>query len=109
MNSPRRLACILLAFAAGTSVAWSISYYLATDVPANLGGATYTPDQIERSDDAVYTPELAIGEPSFAFLAIHRRPDGLWLLVPAAPTPDGGSSVEPRDVVLFDGVTPTFY
>lgn len=101
------VAGFALVLAAGISGARGVSYYLATDVPATLGRADYTPDQIARSDNASYAPELSIADPGFAFLAMHRRPDGLWLLVPARPSDEGGgTSIEARDVVLFDGVNP---
>jgi hypothetical protein len=108
MNPPGRfVAGLALVLAAGITGARGVSYYLATDVPATLGGADYTPDQIARSDNASYAPELSIGDQGFAFLAMHRRPDGLWLLVPATPSDEGGgSSIEARDAVLYDGVNP---
>src|SRR2546425_10458794 len=61
-----------------------VSYYLVTDVPAILGGADYTPAQIVRSDNGTYVLELAVGGGLAEFRAVHRRPDGRWLLAPAA-------------------------
>src|SRR2546426_503210 len=82
-----------------------VSYYLVTDVPAILGGTDYTPAQIVRSDNGTYVLELAVGGGLAGFRAVHRRPDGKWMLAPAAAADIGGTFVEPRDVILFDGVS----
>src|SRR5438034_3964777 len=100
---------VLLALFGVVPAASGVSFYFVTDVPATLGGLDYTPDQILRSDNTVYSVALSIGDSSARILALHRLPDGRWLLVPATPAVDGASGIEPRDVVLFDGVSPVFY
>src|SRR6266571_4139531 len=84
----RRMPCLgaaVFTLAATVSSVRAVSYYLATDVPVNLGGIDYTPAQILRSDGATYS--LAIGLPGgdAQFGALHRRPDGVWLLVSSTP------------------------
>jgi len=100
---------VVLGLAGAVPAISGVSYYLVTDVPATLGGIDYTPDQILRSDTSIYSVELNFGDSSVQFLALHRLPDGKWLLVPATPVDDGTSGIEPRDVVLFDGVSPVLY
>ena len=94
---------VVLGLAGAVPAISGVSYYLVTDVPATLGGIDYTPDQILRSDTSIYSVELNFGDSSVQFLALHRLPDGKWLLVSATPVDDGTSGIEPRDVVLFDG------
>jgi hypothetical protein len=103
---PLLLAAIL--FAAATSPAWSVNYYLSVDVPATLGSADYTPDQILRSDSAAYSVALALGG-NVQFSALHRRPDGVWLAVLADPFFLGGTAVKPHDIVSTDGLTTALF
>ena len=100
---------VVLSLVGAVPATSGVSYYFVTDVPATLGGIDYTPDEILRSDNSVYSVELNFGDSSVRLLALHRLPDGRWLLVPATPAVDGTSAVEPRDVILFDGVTPAPY
>src|SRR5436309_2528387 len=79
------------------------SYYLATDVPARLGGAEYTQAQILRSDGGLYS--VAVDTDGAAFKAMARRPDGLWLITESAPDKINGVFYEPRDVFLTDAAT----
>jgi len=85
--------------------AWCVTYYLATDVPATLGGTDFTADEVLLNAGGLYSLQLAFGEPSVQLGGLERRADGLWLLTPAKPEEGAG----PRDVVLFDGVTLTPY
>jgi len=84
--------------------AYSGTYYLAVDVPAGLGGTDFGPNQIVRSDDAVYAPEAEL-PPGTEIAALHLRPEGLWLFSPSHAVTLGGATYEPRDIVTWDGVT----
>ena len=100
------LAAAALTLTATVSSVRAVSYYLAVDVPATLGGVDYTPAQILRSDGATYS--LAIGLPGgdAQFGALHRRSDGVWLLVSSTPFLLGVTPVQAHDVVSTpDGVT----
>lgn len=105
----RRMPCLAaaaLTLTATVSSVRAVSYYLAVDVPATLGGVDYTPAQILRSDGATYS--LAIGLPGgdAQFGALHRRSDGVWLLVSSTPFLLGVTPVQAHDVVSTpDGVT----
>src|SRR5438093_1822913 len=105
----RRMPCLAaaaLTLTATVSSVPAVSYYLAVDVPATLGGVDYTPAQILRSDAATYS--LAIGLPGgdAQFGALHRRSDGVWLLVSSTPFLLGVTPVQAHDVVSTpDGVT----
>jgi hypothetical protein len=81
----------------------AVSYYLATDVPARLGGTDYTQAQILRSDGGTYS--VAVDTEGGLFKAMARRPDGLWLITEAVPDNIGGVFYEPRDVFLTDAST----
>ena len=82
----------------------AVDYFLATDVPAHLGTADYTPDQFVLSKSAVYS--LAASLPAGLQVgALHRRSNGSWLFSPAHPVMLGGTDYEPRDVVAYDGAT----
>jgi hypothetical protein len=96
-------------FACGVSSVVALSYYLSIDVPATLGGADHTPDQILRSDSATYSIALAFGDPDTQFGALHRRPDGVWLLASATPFFLGTTPVQAHDVVSYDGVNFSLY
>lgn len=90
------------------SPATAEEYFLAVDVPAELGGTDYTPNQIVRSDDASYSLEGTLPD-GVHLAALHLRPDGSWLLAPAQPVNLGGTDYEPRDVLAYDGVSYTPY
>ncbi len=77
-------------------------YFLTVDVPAYLGGADYTPNQIVHGDSAVYALTATLPE-EVHLAAVHLRPDGKWLFAPAHPVNLGGTDFEPRDIVTFDG------
>src|SRR5262245_45896037 len=99
------------ACAPGSTLTWAgATYYLAPDVPANLGGVDFLPWQIVLSSNAAYSSVLLLGQDT-PLAALHRLPSGDWLIVPSVPVPDGGggTTVEARDVVRFNGVTPTIY
>jgi hypothetical protein len=72
------------------------------DVPSTLGGTDYSPNEIVRSDDAVYGLDLALPG-DFRVGALHRTPDDLWLFSPGEPVALDSSVYEPRDVVAYDG------
>lgn len=94
----------------GATLAWaSFAYYLAPDVPANLAGVDYLPWEIVLSSNGAYASMLLLGD-DMSVGALHRLPSGDWLLVPAMPVVGwGGTTVQTRDVVRFNGVTPTLY
>ena len=98
-----------LAMAAVRSPAWPVDYYLAVDIPATLGGIDYTPDQIIRSDNALYSAALALGGSDTRFSALHRRPDGVWLVSLADPFFLGATPIKPHDVISTDGITTSIY
>ena len=101
-----RLATLALAVALTTLEAdrgdLAGDYYLATDVPAALGSTTYTPNQILLRTGGAYSLETSLAA-GFAAGALHRRPDGIWLVSPAHPISLGGTEFEPRDVFSWDG------
>jgi len=97
-----RLLVVALVFVLGGSSARCVSYFLATDEPAVLGGTRFRPHEIVRSESAVYFLETSLGPPT-EFGALHRRPDGLWLFSPSHPVHLGGVLFEPRDIVSWDG------
>ena len=84
------------------SSAMAISFYFSPDVPTDLGGITYMPWDIVRNDSGVYS--LVLSLPSGTQIdSLYRRCDGKWLFSVEAPTDLGGTTYEPRDVILFDG------
>ena len=91
-----------LALLVAPTAAFCVNYYLATDHPAVLGGTRYRPDEIVLSESAVYSLETGLGPP-IQLGAIHRAPDGSWLLTPAHPVELGGARYQARDVVTWDG------
>lgn len=93
-----------MAMAATPSLSPATTYYLAPDVPATLGGVTYTPNQVVRADGGVYTLAVTF-DPAIAIAALDRAIDGTWLFVPSIPVVIGGSAFGPRDVVTFDGTS----
>jgi hypothetical protein len=93
------LAALLLVAAVPGPIA-AVSYYLATDVPSVLGVGAYTSAQILRSDNGTYS--IALDTEGAVFKAIHRRPDGLWLIAEGTPDKIGSVFFEPRDVFLTD-------
>jgi len=96
------LVAAAVVFAAAAPPAWGVSYYLATDVPALLGGVNYTTNQIERSDSAVYVLQASLPAGT-EIAALHRRADGVYLFSPSHPATLGAATYEPRDVVSYDG------
>ncbi len=95
-----------LAMDASIPLAWGAGrYYLATDVPATLGGTDFTPDQIVESANGGYAAIVGFTDPWLRLGGLERLADGRWLLTPDSPQPWAG----PRDVALFDGATPTLY
>jgi hypothetical protein len=96
----------LVAAAAAVGPAAAASYYLCTDVPATLGGTDFRPDQVLLSAGGTYSVQLDFAQPHTQVAGLERRTDGIWLLTPAQPE-EGG--VGPRDVITFDGVTPSMY
>jgi hypothetical protein len=93
------------------SAGWGAEYYLTVDVPAALGGVEFTPVEVVRSDNGAYVPVLDFdGQMDFQFTALHRRPDGIWLIALSTPVEAGdGSFLEPRDVIAWDGESPTAF
>lgn len=90
------------------SPAPAADHYLATDVPATLGGTDYTPNQIVRSNNVVYVVETALPA-GVQLSALHRRPDGVWLFSLSHPVTLGAAEYEPRDIVSYDGVSFTMH
>jgi len=102
-RSAREVVAALLVLAAVPGPVAAVSYYLATDVPAILGGTSFTQAQILRSDNGLYS--IAVDTEGAMFKAIHRRPDGLWLITEAVADKIGSVFYEPRDVFLTDAST----
>ncbi len=90
------------------SPGWSTSYYLATDVPATLGGTDFTPEQLLRSQNAAYLLQVALPAGT-EIAALQRRLDGSWLFSPSHPVTLGGTDYVPTDIVAYDGVTFSMY
>ncbi len=90
------------------SPAWCTSYFLATDVPATLGGTDFTPDQLLRSQNAAYALVIALPAGT-EIAALQRRLDGSWLFSPSHPVTLGGTDYLPMDIVAFDGATFSMY
>ncbi|PYS94225.1 MAG: hypothetical protein DMF50_12720 [Acidobacteria bacterium] len=82
-NARGLVAGLLLTLTPAPALA-AVAYYLATDVPATLGSTDFTQAQIVQSVNGTYTLALAFGGGLVGLRAINRRPDGTWLLVPAA-------------------------
>ena len=104
-NSRRiRFGIIALVLVAAAIIpAEAEQYFFAVDVPAELGGVDYTPNQIVYGDSAIYKLESTL--PDHVHLAaVHLSPDGLWLFAPAHPVNINGTHYDPRDVVAYDGV-----
>src|SRR6266571_1794503 len=70
-RSAREAVAALLVLAAVPGPVAAVSYYLATDVPAILGGTSFTQAQILRSDNGLYS--IAVDTEGAMFKAIHRR------------------------------------
>ena len=77
---------------------------IAIDIPATLSGTTFRPDQLVRSNANVYSTVANLPTGTFVS-AVHRYPNGSWLLAPAHPFRVGPFAYEPRDIVAFDGVS----
>jgi hypothetical protein len=84
------------------------NYFLAVDVPAELGGIDFTPNQIVHGDNAAYSLESTFPE-DVHLAAIHLTPDGVWLFAPAHPVNLDGTDYDPRDVVAYDGASYATY
>ncbi len=100
--SPWLVSLVLILLSGAASSAWCVNYYLAIDEPAILGPTRFRPDQIVRSQTAVYFLETGLPPPT-EFVALHRRPDGIWLFSPSHPVALGGVRYRPHDVVAWDG------
>ena len=99
----KRLLFLLAGLWVACSSAMAISFYFSPDVPTDLGGTTYLPWQIVRNDSGIYT--LVLSLPSGTHIdSLYRRCDGKWLFSVEAPTDLGGTTYDPRDVILFDGI-----
>src|SRR5262249_40588657 len=81
-RAPGTATALLLLLGSFGSGPLAVTYYLATDVPATLGGALHATNEILRSDDGAYALEITLGVP---IRALHRRADGVWLFTPADP------------------------
>ncbi len=103
------LAAAVLILAGTISSVGAVSYYLATDVPATLGGMDNTTSQILRSDSTVYSLALDLGGSDVQFSSVHRRPDGVWFLSDSTPFLLGSTPVTTRDIVAYDGTTFSVY
>ena len=79
------------------------SVLLVPDVPTTLGGQTFLPGDVVRSDGQFYTAELTLPE-GLDLGSLHRMIGGDWLFSVEAPATLGGTTFEPRDVIRFDGV-----
>ena len=94
----------LVASGLSMAPAEAASFYVAPDVPTDLGGTTYLPWEIVRNDSGAYSslPLLPDGTPVDA---LHPMDEGDWLLSVEWPTDLGGTTYDPRDVVRFDGAS----
>jgi len=100
----RRFVIGIAALLCSSAMAGATGYYLCTDVPTSLGGTDYTPGQILVSSPGVYSLQIDLAaDPDLQLGGLERRADGIWLLSPAVPQEGAG----PRDVVFFDGVSPS--
>ncbi len=75
-------------------------FYLALDVPTDLGGATYLPWQIVRADEERYSPVLQLPD-GIAIDALHRMDNGNWLISVESPAILGGLPAAPADILEF--------
>jgi len=99
------LAGTLLTILIGSSDGWAMTYHLAVDVPAHLGGLDATPTQVVRSTAAAYALEQETGIP---IGALAQLPDGRWLMAPSETAPgSGGVLYFPRDLVAVDAAGQT--
>src|SRR5438093_915645 len=99
----RLLMMIVLLGAVGPPVL-AISFYIAPDVPTDLGGVTYLPWQVVRKDNpGPYSLSLTLplGTP---IDGLHRMDSGDWLISLNAPFDLGGITYDPRDVIRTNGV-----
>jgi hypothetical protein len=100
----KRLLPLLVVLGIAGLPALAISIYESPDVPTDLSFTTYLPWDIVRNDSGAYA--LALSLPAYTAVdALHQRCDGNWLLSVEAPTDLGAVTYEPRDVILFDGVS----
>lgn len=84
--------------------AFGASYYLAPDVPANLGGTDYEPAQIVRSDSASYS--LINTLPAGVEVnALFIENNGDYVFSMNAHVNLGGTDYEARDVVGYNGAS----
>jgi hypothetical protein len=97
---PALCLAALLPAAAPTSAG---TWYAATDVPAQLGGVPITGNVIaQRTAPGAWSQALTLPGGTRTS-ALHRLPDGTWLVVPADRVQLGGLWYGPRDVVRTDG------
>lgn len=94
----------LTLMAATTLSVHATTYYLAVDVPSNLGGIDYTTSHLIRSDNAIYVLQQVLPAGT-EISALDRRPDGVWQLSPAHPLMLGATTYEARDIVTYNGAT----
>jgi len=84
------------------------SFYLTTDIPSTLGGVFFAPSDIIRFDPIVYN--LVVSLPTGTPVnAVYRTDGGDWLLSVAWPVFLGGVMYDPRDVILYDGISYSRY
>jgi hypothetical protein len=100
----RRLLLFLLLLGMTGPPAAAISFYFAPDVPTTLGGVTYMPSDIVRSDSGVYSLAASAVAGS-AIDSVFRMNNGDWLLSFEAPVTVPPATFDPRDVVRFNGVS----
>jgi hypothetical protein len=100
----KRLIPLLVVLGLAGSHMWAVSLYESPDVPTDLPpGTTYLPWDIVRDDSGTYS--LHFTHPVNTPLnGLHQLCSGDWLLSVEAPTDLGGTTYDPRDVILFDGV-----
>ncbi len=98
------LSIIGLALAVVAPTVFAASFYVSPDVPTVLGGVNRLPWDVVRNDTSTYTTSLTLPAGA-AVNGMHRRDGGDWLLSVEAPTSLGGTTFQPEDVFLHDGVS----
>ena len=103
-----RLACRVLwaSWIAPLFASWALAgpplVDLGLDVPTQLGGVTYVPNQIIRRNAGSYSTTLTLPGGT-ALSSLHRRSNGDWLFSTPVLTALGGVSFNPRDIAVFNG------
>lgn len=100
----KRLLFFTVLLVLATPCARAVSFYLATDAPADLGGITRFPWDIVRKDNpGAYVPTLSL--PGFTAIdGLHRLDSGDWLVSVEAPADLGPTTWDPRDVFRTNGI-----